>query len=232
MQVVILAGGMGTRMGEETYRIPKPMIKIGELPILYHIMKYYSYYGHIEFLILGGYKYEVIEEYCNGLGNNWKTKVIDTGLETLTGSRILKAYDHIKFPTMLTYGDGLSNIDLNALWMHHTLAKKRVTISGVHPPGRFGTLKIENGEIVDFNEKKRLESEWVNGGFMVLEESTYKYIKPNEMLEFKTLPRLLEFNELNVYLHEGWWYPMDTQRDKTELETLWRETFCPWRKDE
>jgi len=228
MKTIILAGGRGTRMGNETESIPKPMVMIGGKPIIEHIMSYYAHFGFDEFIILGGYRYDIIEQYFEL--SDWKCAVVDTGLNTPTSERLLMLENRIrKERFMLTYGDGLSNIDLKALCKNHEDSKKCVTISGVHPPSRFGTLGIKDGKIINFYEKERLIAEWVNGGFMVMEPEVFDYLKKGEMLEFYTLPKLLEFNTLNAYLHDGWWWPMDTPRDKEVLEELWNERFCPWR---
>ena len=234
MKTVILAGGRGSRMGSETEIIPKPMIPIGGIPILRHIINYYRAFGYGDFVILGGYKFEIIMDYFQQQEEmDWTSKVnfflVDTGIDTPTGERLLRVEDLLKEPFMLTYGDGLSNVDLNKLWDPNA-PMARITV--VHPPGRFGTIHMDSlGNVVSFNEKQRLSSEWVNGGFMQLNPKIFKYIEPNEMLEFDVFPRLVEENELAAYKHEGWWHPMDTIRDKEYLEDLWKLKRCPWRKE-
>jgi glucose-1-phosphate cytidylyltransferase len=232
MKTVILAGGRGSRMGLETDIIPKPMITIGGIPILRHIMNYYSAFGLKDFVILGGYKFEIIEDYFknqDAMDEAWNIELVDTGLDSPTGERLLRVEDLLQEPFMLTYGDGLGNIDLARVW---GLDKTIVTITAVHPPGRFGTLHIEENtnKVISFNEKQRLGSEWVNGGFMRLSPKIFKYIEHNEMLEFEVFPRLVEEEELTAYKHKGWWCPMDTIRDKESLEKLWVLKRCPWRK--
>ncbi len=229
MKTVILAGGRGSRMGSETEIVPKPMVIIGGIPILQHIMNYYSAFKFQDFVILGGYKFEIIKEYFQQNNReDWNIELVDTGVDTLTGERLLRVEDLLKEPFFLTYGDGLSNVNLAELWDPKGPIA-RITI--VHPPGRYGTVHLDDrGKVVSFNEKQRLSSEWVNGGFMYLTPQIFKYIESNEMLEFDVFPRLVEEGELAAYKHEGWWYPMDTLRDKEHLEKLWKLKRCPWRK--
>lgn len=229
MKTVILAGGRGSRMGLETEIIPKPMVTIGEIPILRHIMNYYMSFGFKDFVILGGYKFEILEDYFfKNDQEDWNVELVDTGLDTLTGERLLRVEDLLKDPFFLTYGDGLSNVNLLKLWNPNGPIG---TITVVHPPGRYGTVHLDvMGKVISFDEKQRLSSEWINGGFMHLKPQIFKYIEHGEMLEFDVFPRLVEDGELIAHKHEGWWYPMDTQRDKEHLEKLWKLKRCPWRR--
>jgi glucose-1-phosphate cytidylyltransferase len=228
VKVVILAGGRGTRMGEETEVLPKPMITIGGIPIIHHIINWYSSFGYRDFIILGGYKFEAIMDYFGKMTKTgWNIAVIDTGLDTPTGERLLRVEKLLDKNFLLTYGDGLS--DVNILKLADYASSRIATVTAVHPPGRFGTLTLEEERIIVFNEKKRLESEWINGGFMVFHPIIFKYIEKDEMLEFDVLPRLAEERRLMVYKHEGFWRCMDTPRDREYLEELWKLKRCPWR---
>ncbi len=254
MKVVILAGGFGTRLSEETLRIPKPMVKIGNMPILWHIMKVFSSQGFNEFIICLGYKSEIIKEfflnfhtlnsdftinlnnneinYQNVKSENWKVSLIDTGENTLTGGRILKIKDQIdnkKF--LLTYGDGLGNINLNKLIDSHNTSNKICTVTAVSPPGRFGLLNIESdGKVSSFNEKPKNNNSHINGGFFICEPTIMKYIKnDNTSFEFSSLENLAKDKQLNSYKHDGFWKPMDTLRDKKELVNLWNSGKAPWK---
>jgi glucose-1-phosphate cytidylyltransferase len=228
MKTVILAGGRGSRMGSETEIIPKPMVTIGGIPIIRHIINYYMAFGLKDFVILGGYRFEILEDYFSKNDQEgWNIELVDTGLDTLTGERLLMVEDLLRAPFMLTYGDGLGNINLYKIQQHRSSIG---LVTAVHPPGRFGTIRIDSsGRIESFNEKQRLLTEWVNGGFMKFNTNIFKYIEHGEMLEFDVLPRLVEDRELMAYEHDGWWHPMDTQRDKEYLEELWKLKRCPWR---
>jgi glucose-1-phosphate cytidylyltransferase len=235
MQVVILAGGYGTRLAEETDLIPKPMVKIGPEPILIHIMRYYASYGHVEFLIALGYKSNVVIEYFElnkyfrHLG--WTVKLIDTGLDTSTGGRIKKLSNLLDKTFMLTYGDGLSNIDLDLLLEQHLNSGKLATVSAVHPPARFGSLAIKNKLVVNFAEKDPQDTGWINGGFFCFSREICEYL-PDFVtpLESTPLQQVVQDNQLSAFLHEGWWQPMDSLRDKRILEDLWKSGQHPWRK--
>jgi glucose-1-phosphate cytidylyltransferase len=255
MKVLILAGGFGSRLGEETTLKPKPMLEIGDKPILWHIMKLYSYYGFNEFVILLGYKDYLIKEYFVNyylhrsdltidLANNsiifhnnksecWKVTLLDTGLNTLTGGRIKQAQDFIrKERFMLTYGDGISDININELIKFHEKHKKAVTITAVKPEGRFGAIDIGKGNrILKFNEKPKGDGAWINGGYFVCEPKVLSYITEGDSTIFEKTPleNLANDGELFAYKHEGFWKPMDTQRDKNELIMLWEKNKAPWK---
>lgn len=255
MKVVILAGGRGTRLSEETRLIPKPMVEIGGKPILWHIMKIYSYYGFNDFVVLTGYKSHIIKEYFVNyyqrysditvdMKNNtveihktstepWKVTMLYTGEDTMTGSRIKKAQNYIGNETfMLTYGDGVSDIDLNKLIECHKNSKKALTLTAVKPLGRFGALDIaEDGTINEFQEKIKGDGAWMNGGFMVLEPEVFDYIDENRddiMFEREPLENLARDKKLNSYKHEGFWYPMDTLKGKEDLTEMWQNNKAPW----
>jgi glucose-1-phosphate cytidylyltransferase len=230
MQVVILAGGFGTRLSEETDMIPKPMVKIGNIPMLKHIMNYYARFGHTEFVIALGYKAEVIQDYFEKENNiNWKISLVDTGLETSTGGRIKKLENLLDEEFMLTYGDGLSNIDITLLLNHHKRFEKLATVSAVRPPARFGTIEISNGLVTKFAEKDPQDAGWINGGFFCLNKQVCAYISDSTTsFESEPLNQLVAKSELTAFEHQGWWQPMDTLRDKRTLEALWDKGEAPW----
>jgi glucose-1-phosphate cytidylyltransferase len=235
MQVVILAGGFGTRLAEETDLIPKPMVIIGEEPILIHIMRYYASFGHVEFLIALGYKSEVIHEYFKSRKNfedlGWKVTLVDTGLSTSTGGRIKKLEGELNEEFMLTYGDGLSNIDLDLLLKTHNSEGKIATVSAVHPPARFGSLVIKDSLVVKFSEKDPEDTGWINGGFFCFNKKICSYLPDYETpLESSPLHNLVEVRQLSAYLHPGWWQPMDSLRDKRILEEYWSSGNIPWKR--
>lgn len=254
MKVVILAGGYGTRFAEETQTKPKPMVNIGEYPILWHIMKCYSHYGFNEFIICLGYKGEVIKEYFANyflrssditydLEKNemqvhktnsepWKVTLVDTGLHTMTGGRIKRIKEYINNETfMLTYGDGVSDIDIKKLLSFHKKQGKIATITATHRSQKFGVLNInENNEVTSFREKNVEDNEVINGGFMVLEPSIFDYINDDDTIFEKTpLEQLTKENQLSAYHHLGYWQCMDTLREKKLLENLWNENKAPWK---
>ncbi len=256
MKVVILAGGRGSRINEESQLKPKPMIEIGGKPILWHIMKLYSYYGFHEFVICCGYKGQIIKEYfinyymnqsdCTfGLREKevkvyetyaepWKVTLANTGLHTLTAGRILKIREYIGDDDefFMTYGDGVSNVDIPSLLAFHHQNGKIATITATQPLGRFGALQIDAGTglVQAFKEKARVESGWVNAGFMVLNKRIFDYLgKGEEMLEFGPLERIAGEGELAAYRHNGFWSPMDTMRDKEYLEELWNSGEAAWK---
>ena len=255
MKVVILAGGFGTRISEESHLRPKPMLEIGEQPIMWHIMKSYSHYGYNEFIICAGYKQQVIKEYFADYflhrsditfdftkGNNvtihnnntekWKVTVIDTGLNTMTGGRIKKIQEHIGNETfMMTYGDGVCDIDISKLVAFHKSQGKLATLTAVQPGGRYGTLEInKNNEISRFTEKRKEDGGWINGGFMVLEPQVINYIDGDSTtFEREPLEKLSSEGQLNAYMHEGFWQCMDTLRDKQYLEELLERGNPPWK---
>jgi glucose-1-phosphate cytidylyltransferase len=230
MQVVILAGGFGTRLSEETDLIPKPMVRIGNIPILHHIMEFYSKFGHKDFVIALGYKAEVIEEYFkNSDHSKWNIKLVDTGLETSTAGRIKKLEDLLEGQFMLTYGDGLANLNIDQLLDHHNRFNKIATVTAVRPPARFGTIEISNGLVTRFAEKDPQDAGWINGGFFCLEKEVCSYILDSAVsFESEPLNNLVSAGELSAFQHHGWWQPMDTLRDKRSLESLWERGEAPW----
>ena len=233
MKVLILAGGFGTRLSEETDLIPKPLVKIGGKPVLWHIMKLYSSFGYNEFIILLGYKGELIEEYfLNQLDLfNWDITFLDTGLKTDTGGRIRRAKNMIgNQPFLLTYGDGLSNIDINKLVSFHQNHDGLVTMTSVQLASRFGILEIgENNLVTRFNEKPKKNEAWINGGFFICDPEVIKYIK-NDSTTFEKDPlsNLSKDGKLFTYRHHGFWKCMDTLRDKRELDNLAKSDSPPW----
>jgi glucose-1-phosphate cytidylyltransferase len=230
VQVVILAGGFGTRLSEETDQIPKPMVKIGELPILHHIMNFYSSFGHTDFLVAIGYKAEVIREYFKGfLDHDWTIQLVDTGLETSTGGRIKLLEDRLDEEFMLTYGDGLSNINIDLLLEHHKRFGRIATVTAVRPPARFGTIEVSGGIVTKFAEKDPQDAGWINGGFFCLNKKVCSFIKDSTTsFESEPLSQLVKLEQLTAYEHVGWWQPMDTLRDKRLLEALWIKGDAPW----
>ena len=230
MQVVILAGGFGTRLSEETDLIPKPMVRIGSIPILHHIMNYYAEFGHKEFIVALGYKAEVIQEYFKNIKNlDWNINLVDTGLKTSTGGRIKKLEDRLEDEFMLTYGDGLSNVNIKNLLDHHRRFGKLATVTAVRPPARFGTIEISNGVVTKFAEKDPQDAGWINGGFFCLNKKICSFISDTTTsFESEPLSHLVAVEELSAYEHQGWWQPMDTLRDKRSLESLWEKGEAPW----
>jgi|TARA_B100000902_G_scaffold183990_1_gene176581 glucose-1-phosphate cytidylyltransferase len=221
VKVVILAGGMGTRISEYTKSLPKPMIKISGIPIIHRIIKHYINYGHKEFIIAIGYKGQIIKKYFkkNKFGENIKINVVNTGLKTMTGGRLKRLKKYLNETFMLTYGDGLSNINLSKLIKFHKKKKKLVTITAVRPPARFGALKITGDKVKYFREKNSLDEGWINGGFFVIEPSFLKFIKNDEtFLEKEPFLKLTKKKQLMAFKHKGFWQCMDTLRDKEILE--------------
>jgi glucose-1-phosphate cytidylyltransferase len=233
MKVLILAGGFGTRLSEETDLIPKPLVKIGEKPILWHIMKHYSAFGYNEFVILLGYKGNMIDDYFSNQSNssNWNITFLDTGLNTDTGGRIKRAERIIdKKPFLLTYGDGLANIDLNKLISFHENHDGLVTMTSVQLASRFGILEIGDEErVTQFKEKPKENEAWINGGYFICEPGILNYIK-NDSTTFEKDPlaALTEDKKLFTYRHNGFWKCMDTLRDKRELDDLAKSDSPPW----
>lgn len=221
MKVIILAGGFGTRISEYTKTIPKPMIKINKKPILHHIMDHYSKYGYKEFYIALGYKGEVIKKYFkNKKISNWKINLVETGKNTMTGGRLKKFKKIVNNETfMITYGDGLSDININKLVKFHKKNNKIATLTAVRPPARFGAVKLKGNKVSYFKEKSKLDEGWINGGFFVMEPTIFKYISGNKtFLEKEPLVNISKKGELVAYKHEGFWQCMDTKRDKELLE--------------
>ena len=253
MQVVILAGGLGTRISEETTVKPKPMVEIGPEPILWHIMKIYSTQGFNDFIICAGYKQNMIKDYfvsylrnhidieVNFRGNDvkmlnehkeeWNVKIIDTGLLTMTGGRIKRIEKYINEDDfMLTYGDGLSDVNLKMLIESHRKSGKPLTVTAVQPKGRFGVLNIDKGEVVDFTEKPAGDGMWINGGFYVMNRNVFDYIDgDNTIWEQEPMKRLVNERKVNAYKHNGFWRPMDTMTDKRQLEEIWNSGKAPWK---
>ncbi len=232
MKVLILAGGLGTRLSEETELIPKPMVKIGKLPILVHIMNHYARYNFKDFVVAAGYKFEVINEYFQDYRNvpkGYSVNVVNTGLETATAGRISKCLEFLGETFMMTYGDGLSNINIDELIQCHVKQKKLATVSAVRPPARFGTMQINRGLVSKFAEKDPQEVGWINGGFFVLENGVQRFlINPQVSFESQPISDLVGENQLAAYSHHGWWHPMDTLRDKKTLEEIWQSGNVPW----
>ena len=254
MKVVILAGGIGSRLSEETTIKPKPMVEIGGKPILWHIMKIYSYYGFNEFIILLGYKGYMIKEYFinyyqhmsdmtidleentihyhNNNAEPWKVTLVYTGLETMTGGRIKRVQSYIGDNTfMLTYGDGVANINIKELYNFHKSHGKAITMTSSQPEGRFGALDIEDGSKVSrFIEKPKGDGAWINAGFFVCEPKVFNFIKGDETIwEREPLQQLAENGELYTYKHKGFWHPMDTLRDKNRLEDMYKTGIAQWK---
>mgnify|MGYP000315372111 FL=1 len=230
MKVVILAGGKGTRLSEYTKIIPKPMVEIGSKPILEHIIDYYAKFGFKEFIIASGYKHSIIKNYFK-TKKSVKIDVINTGSETLTGTRLKKLTAKLKQTFMLTYGDGLSNVNLKKLLKFHKKSKKKITLTAVHPPARFGELTIVKNTVSKFKEKPQLQKGWVNGGFFVVEPEFIKFIgSKNVMLERSPLIKAVKTKNLAAYKHTGFWFCMDTLRDKNVLENLIKNKKLQWLK--
>ena len=231
MKVVILAGGKGTRISEYTSSIPKPMVPIGSKPILEHIINYYIKFGFKDFIIATGYKHSIIKDYFKNKNFFARINVIDTGVETLTGLRLKKLTNELKGTFMLTYGDGLSNINLKKLLNFHKKSKKKITLTAVHPPARFGELSISKGIVTNFEEKPQLQKGWINGGFFVVEPEFLKLIgNKNIMLERSPLTKAVNTKNLAAFKHKGFWFCMDTLRDKKVLDGMIKSKNTPWLK--
>ena len=222
MRVVILAGGLGTRISEYTKTVPKPMIKINNKPIIFHIMKHYSNYGFKDFYIAAGYKKKIIKDYFKKNFYDWKVNVIDTGQKTMTGGRLKRLKKIFKDETfLLTYGDGLSNINLTKLINFHKKNKSMVTMTAVRPPARFGAIKIKNNKVTYFKEKSKMDEGWINGGFFVVESEFLKYIKSdNTFLEREPLEKITKSRKLSAFKHQGYWQCVDTIRDLERARKL------------
>lgn len=254
MKVVILAGGLGTRLSEETMAKPKPLIEIGGRPILWHIMKQYSYWGFNDFIILTGYMSHLIKDYflnyytrysditidmstnsveiLNHRNEPWKVTMLYTGPNTMTGGRLYQAKDMIgNEPFAMTYGDGVSDVNIKELLDFHNAKGKIATLTSVQPTGRFGAVSIDKeGNVTYFKEKPKGDGDWINGGFFILEPQIFDYIEPseNEVFEDKPLKKLAKEGQLNAYKHHGFWRAMDTLRDKLELTDMWNRECAPW----
>ena len=233
LKAVILAGGYGTRISEETHLKPKPMIEIGGMPLLWHIMKIYSHYGINEFVICCGYKGDIIKEYFSKFDFPlWNVQLVDTGLNTMTGSRIKRIQNHIDDTFCVTYGDGVSDVNINDLILFHKEKKSLATLTAIHPLERFGVLELSGNNVVEFHEKHQGESSWINGGFFVFEKEIFDYIKNGDSTTLERTPfeTLAKEKKLTAFKHEGFWHPMDTLRDKKHLENLWTSNKAPWKK--
>jgi len=232
MKVVILAGGYGTRLSEYTDTIPKPMVPIGNKPIIEHIMGIYASYGHKEFYIALGYKGEIIKEHFKNFKSDWKINLIDTGSGTYTGGRLKRLQKYLSKETfLLTYGDGLSSININKLIEFHESHKKIVTISAVRPPARFGSLSLKDSEVLKFKEKAQLGESWINGGFFVINPKFFDFLEgDNTVLESKPLETITDLKEIRAFRHEGFWQCMDHKLDKDLLDSLYKKGNAPWLK--
>ena len=253
MKTIILAGGHGTRLSEETVNRPKPLVEIGGRPMLWHIMKIYDAFGFKDFLVACGYKGEMIKEYfhnyhihnsdyfvnlrdgsrqvINSRVDDWQIGVLDTGLDTMTGGRLLRLRHWTDGQTfMATYGDGLGNVDINSLVAFHRAHGRLATVTAVRPPARFGALHLDGDAVGEFSEKPQTEAGWISGGFFVFEPGIFDYLDDDyTVLERKPLERLAADKQLMAFRHEGFWQPMDTLRDKTLLESLWSTGHAPWK---
>ena len=254
MKVIILAGGLGTRLSEYTESLPKPMVSIGGKPILWHIMKIYAYFGHNDFYIALGYKAEVIKEFFLhyhtlnadftvdlGTGSitshqpnevDWKVTLVDTGLHSMTGGRVRRMKHYIGNETcLLTYGDGLSDVNIEDLLDFHKSHSKMVTITAVHPGARFGELELNGEQVVSFQEKPQTKQGWINGGYFVIEPEFFNLIRGDQtILERDPLEKVAQMGELMSYQHKGFWQCMDTKRDRDSLEELCNSGNAPWQK--
>ena len=253
MKAVILAGGFGTRLSEETSLRPKPIIEIGDFPILWHILKIYSFYNINEFIICCGYKGNLIKDFfinyhlhsCdftldlkknniethNSIKEDWKITFIDTGLNTMTGGRLARVKEYIGNETFcFTYGDGLADINISKLIEFHKKNGRKATLTAVKPPGRFGALSFERGRVLEFNEKPKGDKSWINGGFFVLEPEVINLIEGDFCIwEQNPLETLARENQLSAFNHNGFWQPMDTLKDKLFLQKLWESNKAPWK---
>lgn len=231
MKVILLAGGFGTRISEETDVKPKPMVLIGDKPILWHVMSIYAEQGFTDYVIAGGYKFDVIDEWVSSTDfGSWNVTALDTGLNTQTAGRIRQCMEHIgNEPVLVTYGDGVGNIPVLRVLEEHNSRGKLATVTAVHPPARFGVIEIENGLVTHFGEKDHTNVGWINGGFFVLQPEVINYIHDdNEPFERDVLPRLVSESQLSSFEHEGFWQPMDTLREKNLLSELVGEGTPPW----
>ena len=253
MRVVILAGGLGTRLSEETDVRPKPMVEIGGHPIIWHIMNGYAHHGLKRFILALGYKGEVAKDYflryhmtnsdvtvnlCNGQveilkthRRDWEVRMIDTGTSTPTGARLLQLEPHLRpdGPFMVTYGDGVSDVNVSELMEFHRSHGKIATLTIVRPPARFGTMTFDGDQVLEFEEKAQTSEGWINGGFFVFEPEVFDYLDNDSMLEDRPLQLLARHGELMAFRHHGFWQCMDTLRDKTRLELLWESGHAPWK---
>ena len=254
MKAVILAGGLGTRLSEETQLKPKPMVDIGGMPILWHIMKIYSHYGINDFIICLGYKGYLIKEYFANYflhmsnvtfnikdntmevheehAEPWKVTLVDTGLETMTGGRLRRIKEFVKNEEAFcfTYGDGLSDVNIEKLIELHKKEKRLATVTAVKPPGRFGSIAHQGNQVSAFQEKPKGDGSWINGGYFIISPGVIDYIENDSIVwEEQPMRQLAKAGEMSCYFHEGYWQPMDTLREKATLERLWNENKAPWK---
>jgi glucose-1-phosphate cytidylyltransferase len=230
MKTIILAGGLGTRISEETDNKPKPMVLLDENPIIWHLMNVYAKHDFTDFVIAAGYKSEVIFDWVENLRSDWTIEVIDTGLETQTGGRIKKCMQKIgPERIMITYGDGLGNVNISKLVEFHTGHGKHATVTAVRPPARFGQLTLDGDKVTQFGEKQHADGGWINGGFFVVEPSVVELIRTDsDPFETSALPALAKQDQLRAFHHEGFWQPMDTLREKNELTEYAKSGLVPW----
>jgi len=252
MQVVIFAGGLGTRISEETSMVPKPMIRIGDKPILWHIMKIFASFGHTDFIICAGYKSYIIKEYFmnfraynsdfsvatnTGKTNffsepdeQWNVTILDTGVETQTGGRLLAAKEHLDDTFLLTYGDGVADVNLEELLEVHRREALEVTLTAVQPEGRYGALDISKNSVASFQEKPKGDGAWVNGGFLVCKKTILRHlVGPSSIFEDAVLAHCASIGELSAYKHYGFWASMDTKRDHLKLNSAWENNQAKWK---
>lgn len=252
MKVAILAGGLGTRLSEETVIKPKPLVEIGGYPVIWHVMKTYSHYGMHEFVVCLGYKGYMIKEWFanyflhnsdvtidiktnkievhRSKGEDWKITLVDTGTETQTGGRVKRVQKYLDGPFMLTYGDGVSDVNVKELLDFHKKSGKAATVTAVQPPGRYGMLNLEGDSVRNFLEKPPGDGSWINGGYFVLEPEIFDYIEGDDTAwERKPLEGLARDGKLGAYRHRGFWLPMDKLKDKQDLEALWATGKAPWK---
>jgi len=254
MKVILLAGGFGTRLSEYTESLPKPMVTIGGKPILWHIMKYYAHYGHNQFYVALGYKAEVVKDYFlhyrtintdftvnlkSGEVNthqqdevDWEVTLVDTGMQSMTGGRVKRMKPYICNETcLLTYGDGVADVDLNKLVAFHKNHGKMITMTAVHPGARFGELEMRNEQVISFQEKPQTAQGWINGGYFVIEPHFFDLIEEDQtILEREPLERATQMGELMAFRHDGFWHCMDTKRDRDNLEDFWASEKAPWKR--
>ena len=231
MKAVILAGGLGTRLSEETKSKPKPMIKIGGKPILWHIMMIYSTYGINDFVVCCGYKGEIIKEYFENIPEKWNVELVDTGLNTMTGGRIKRIEKYVHNQTFcLSYGDDLKSVDITELINFHKKRKKLATVTITKPNPRFGIVKVKEDDIINVGEKSKQDENWINGGYFVLEPEIFDYIDAdNSVWEVEPMKKLVKDNQISAFKYNGEYYPMDTIQDKIKLQDMWESNNAYWK---